>query len=55
MPGPMIAAVTERGQSNRPMLTNPVENSCDVGPVNNLRALRYLKRSMAQEQAAIDT
>ncbi len=29
--------------------------ACDVGPVNNLRVLRYLKRAMAQEQTAIDT
>jgi maleylacetoacetate isomerase len=28
--------------------------ACDVGPVNNLRVLRYLKRAMSQEQAAID-
>jgi maleylpyruvate isomerase len=26
----------------------------DTGPVNNLRVLRYLKRTMGQEQAAID-
>ena len=26
----------------------------DVGPVNNLRVLRYLKRAMGHEQAAID-
>lgn len=28
--------------------------ACDVGPVNNLRVLRYLKRTLGQEQAAID-
>ena len=29
--------------------------ACDVGPVNNLRVLRYLKHAMGQEQTAIDT
>jgi maleylacetoacetate isomerase len=29
--------------------------ACDVGPVNNLRVLRYLKRELQQEQPAIDT
>jgi maleylpyruvate isomerase len=29
--------------------------ACDVGPVNNLRVLRYLKRDMGQAQPAIDT
>ena len=29
--------------------------ACDTGPVNNLRVLRYLKRTMGQEQAVIDT
>jgi maleylacetoacetate isomerase len=28
--------------------------ACDTGPVNNLRVLRYLKRSLKQEQDAID-
>ena len=28
--------------------------ACDTGPVNNLRVLRYLKRTLGQEQAAID-
>lgn len=28
--------------------------ACDVGPVNNLRVLRYLKRNLKQEQATID-
>jgi maleylacetoacetate isomerase len=28
--------------------------ACDIGPVNNLRVLRYLKRGLKQEQAAID-
>jgi maleylacetoacetate isomerase len=28
--------------------------ACDVGPVNNLRVLRYLKRTLGQEQATID-
>ena len=29
--------------------------ACDIHPLNNLRVLRYLKRELAQEQAAIDT
>jgi maleylpyruvate isomerase len=29
--------------------------ACDTGPVNNLRVLRYLKRTLKQEQSAIDT
>jgi maleylacetoacetate isomerase len=29
--------------------------ACDTGPVNNLRVLRYLKRSLKQEQSEIDT
>jgi maleylacetoacetate isomerase len=29
--------------------------ACDIHPVNNLRILKYLKREMGQDQAAIDT
>ncbi len=29
--------------------------ACDIHPINNLRVLRYLKRDLGQEQAAIDT
>ena len=28
--------------------------ACDTGPVNNLRVLRYLKRTLGQDQPAID-
>lgn len=28
--------------------------ACDIGPINNLKVLRYLKRSLKQDQEAID-
>lgn len=51
-PEPPLLPGSARDRARIRSLTGIV--ACDIHPINNLRVLKYLKRQMGQDQAAID-
>ena len=52
-PGPRLLPADPLGRARVRSLSLLI--ACEIHPLNNLRVLKYLKRSLGQEQAAIDT